>query len=189
MKKLGIVFIVLLTSIQLSAQDASLPIHIGYYAPYGINPGLKIGTGFEIRQWENEKEQLRTLSWSPQIGFWSYRVYDNQIHQTLVADVTLDYRYYASSKKIYGLAAVGLGYHATLERSTLGVNLGTGEVTPTTITTHHFVPTATVGFGQDFNSSIGYYFKLFGGQRFNSTVGNDLFVGGELGITYYFNKN
>ena len=99
----------------LSAQPSKSPINIGYFMPYGINAGLKIGTSFEVKTWQSKtNDKWKTLAISPQIGFWSYSVYSNNIHRTLVFGTDLDYKRYTSSGKSYGLASVGLNYHLSL---------------------------------------------------------------------------
>jgi hypothetical protein len=167
-----------------------MPISVGYFAPYFINPGVRVSTAFEIKNWENSSnDKLKTLSVSPQVGFWNVFVYQSEKSNNWALDAQLEYRSYNASRKFYGLASVGLGYHLTLDNSDLNVNIGTGGITPSTNTTHHFVPSIQLGFGQDFNDHLGYYFKIFTGQRFSSSAGNDLLFGGELGLSYYLNAN
>lgn len=187
MKQLTIVILIIAISSQLSAQNTSLPISVGYYAPYGINPGVKIGTSFQWKEWGGEANNKRkTLSISPQIGYWNYSSYGNTIHNAFNLEGHLDYKKYFT-QKVYGLAAAGLSYQMELHRAGLAVDLGTGQITSSTKIIHNLVPMATFGLGRD-NDQLGYYLKGFIGQRFASTDGQNLFVGGELGLTFYLKR-
>ena len=187
-----IIIIILLTigmSTQLSAQNF-LPISIGYYTPYGVNPGLKIGTYFEWKEWGNTEDNNRkTLSINPKIGYWNAISYSNNVHRTMLIDGSLEYKSYTRNQRFYGLAAVTLGYHLSFERVANSVNIGMGQQTPTIETLHYFVPTLNLGFGQRINDKLEYYFKIDGGQRLNTSTDNDLFVAAELGLVIHFKKN
>ena len=165
-------------------QSSKIPISIGYFAPYGVHLGGKIGTSFELKQLEiGNKSKVHSLSISPQLGYFSYFSYTN-VHRGLALDANLDLRRYASNQQFYGLAAIGLSYHSLFEKVSTAVNLGTGETINDVQTTHYFVPTFNLGFGQDPNKWLGYYFKASVGQRINTTVGSSLFVSAELGLTF-----
>jgi len=188
MKKIIIYTIVLLVSANLMGQSSKMPITLSYFAPYGINPGLKIGTSHTAKEWRtNAETRLQKLEVSPQVGFWSASAYSNNVHRTFLLDAQLEYRLYTKNEKRYILASVGLGYHLSLESPDLNVNLGTGEINRNRNIAHHFVPTFNAGFGHDLTDKIGYYFKAFVGERFNST-GNDLLFGAELGLSFYLIK-
>lgn len=186
-KKILVYLILLFISSNVIGQSSEIPISVGYFAPYGLNIGIKASTAFEINNWE-DNAKLSTLSISPQVGYWSAFAYGNDVNNSLVLDAQLEYRRYNANQTFYGLASAGLGYHLTLENSTIGVDIGTGQLNPSTTTSHHFVPSINLGFGKDFSDKLGFYFKAFTGKRFSSSVGNDFLLGGELGLTFYIIK-
>lgn len=184
MKKTVLYILALLISTNLMGQSSKMPISIGFFAPYGINLGLKVGTALELNKWENsDSDKFQTLSVSPQLGYFTYQSYEN-ISNTIAVETSLDYRRYTNNQSFYGLGAVGLGYHAELQRVDASVNVGTGAITHNTRTNHYFVPTAILGFGKVPVKRLGYYFKGFVGQRINPSVGNALLFGAELGLTF-----
>lgn len=189
MKSLIIIILLVTTSGQLLAQTTNLPINVSYYAPYGINLGVRIGTSFQWKEWQNKTndKQRTTLSISPQIGYWRYSAYGNTIHNTVNLETHLDYKKYFSPK-FYTLVAAGLSYQIEFQRTGSTVDLGTGMITPTSKTVHNIVPMATLGLGID-NDKLGYYFKGFIGQRFASVYGQNLFFGAELGIIFYLKRD
>jgi hypothetical protein len=188
MKRLTIIILFIAISGQLLAQNTNLSINIGYYAPYGINPGVRIGTSFQWKEWQNKANDKRTtLSISPQIGYWNYSAYGNTIHNTFNVEAHLDYKKYFT-ERFYGLVAAGLSYQMEFQRTGFVIDLGAGQVTPTTKTVHNIVPMTTLGIGRD-NDLLGYYFKGFIGQRFASADAQNLFFGAELGLTFYLKKD
>ena len=187
MKKLIFVFFTICIAINLSAQDTKLPISIAYYTPYAINPGLKIGTAFQLKTINTSGDKLQTLSVNPQIGFWNSSIYDNNIHRTLVADAHLNYKRYTMNQQFYGLTGIGLSYQLELQRTGLNLDLSTGDSTSDTKSIHSFIPMFNLGFGKDYDR-LGYYFKGFVGQRFAISDSNSLFAGAELGFTFFLIK-
>lgn len=165
-------------------QLSKMPISVGLYAPYGINLGLRVSTAFELNKWENsDNDKFQTLSVSPQLGFFTYQSYAN-VSNTVALETSLDYKRFASNQKIYGLGAVGLGYHAEIQQVDASVNVGTGAITNNTRTNHFFVPTVTLGLGKVPVERLGYYLKGFAGQRINTSVGSSFLFGAEIGLTF-----
>jgi hypothetical protein len=67
--------LILLANLSLFAQqkDKVIPISIGLYGAYVIQPGIKIGTAFNLKNWAIEKDdktKSRSLFISPQIGIF-----------------------------------------------------------------------------------------------------------------------
>ncbi|MGK0390330.1 MAG: hypothetical protein ACI94Y_003082 [Maribacter sp.] len=54
-------------------KDKAIPISMGLYGAYVIQPGIKIGTAFNLKNWAIEKDdktKSRSLFISPQIGIF-----------------------------------------------------------------------------------------------------------------------
>ena len=175
--------IVFTANLKLKAQAP--PIYISYCAPYAIQTGGKIGTSFDLKQWESKTKKdiskTHRLQFSPQLAYFAFPT----VQQNLLVNSELIYRYNKSDKRFYPKAGIALGYLWANQKKEGTVNLGTGEISYESENLHYFVPTLNLGFGGDPKKHIGYFFNAFYGRKFSAQAENDAFFGLEFGISIH----
>lgn len=146
----------------------SIPISIGYFSNYGFQPGAKIGTHFDLKNWETESEnkkgtftKSKSLYISPQIGFFSF--VKNNTNFMVNADI--GYRRIKSLKNRYSAFSLGLGYMNRSQITGVAVNLSDGSQEKQRTSSSYFLPTLNCEFGKFINSKIGWYSKFSYGLR------------------------
>ena len=115
-----IVFIVLLfTSSLLFAQTPKkgIPLSVGYYGHFLIQPGVKIGTHFNFKEWETENVgkkgafiKSKNLFVSPQIGYFARP--KNNINLLINADV--GYKKIKRERNSYSAWSIGFRLFGTV---------------------------------------------------------------------------
>ena len=177
-----------------SQNDGRLPITIGYFGHYAIQPGVKVGTEIRLKTWTKERMRknrdivrMKYFSINPQLA-WFTRL--NQ-HANYLLNVEAMYHTQGKGKKIYTAFTVGLGYWIQSKVESFSINLATGEKTNKQRASSHFlIPSLGFEWGGRINGQINWYNKYTWGQRFFSTKGNgsamSLFL--ELGVKLYLLK-
>ncbi|OJJ16945.1 hypothetical protein BKI52_29960 [marine bacterium AO1-C] len=174
--------------------DRGLPISIGYFGHYAIQPGLKVGTEIPFKTWEKERSRkkgnvtrVKRLSINPQLA-WFTRI-NRDANYLINAEVM--YKTRKKEKGFYTAFTAGLGYLIQSKVESFSINLATGEKTNKQRSSSHFLmPSLGFELGGNLNSKLGWYNKYTWGQRFFSSNGNgstmSVFV--ELGVKLYILK-
>jgi hypothetical protein len=169
-----------------------IPISVGYFSNFGFQPGLAIGSSFDLKTWEKERvrkqetiTKVRSLFISPQIAFFS------RIKQNSNYLVSLEGGYKRQKKGVrrYVAFSAGLGYMLQSQLLSFSVNLATGEHSNTQKQTNHFlVPTANIEFGGGLSQTMGWYTKVSLGSKVSAKEESQttLFIG--LGVKLYLIK-
>ncbi len=160
----------------------SIPLFVGYYGQYAIQPGGKIGTTISIKEWDksaDEKKRLHQLFVSPQIGVFGR--FNNHVSAVINADI--GYRF-ITKKDLYFSPSVGLGYMVSFQKTSMSVDLGTGKMSNTKREArHYFLPTGNLEVGHEaITKKLGWYLKLTYGGKLFSSVENSGLLAAELGI-------
>ncbi len=178
MKKLVLLLALFSLAEYLPAQR-DLPIHIGYYAPYGVQYGAKVGVSAAV--WESEgNRHVRQLQLNPQLGYFTYP----DVQKNFLVNAELVYRQSKPDRRFYKMASLGFGYLLAAQRQGVSVNLGSGESTADMDYIHHLLPTISLGLGQDPKRVIGWYAKAFYGRKIGLAAADETFLGVELGLTF-----
>ena len=184
-----IILLVLVSGYHLQAQDQGIPIQVGYYAPFGIHLGAKVGSAFTLKSWspteEEGRHKIHALEIQPQIGYFQYPT----VQENLLVNAEIVYRNRKSDKRFYRMASIGLGYIAGFQRQGGTVDLSTGDIAHDVETLHQFAPTINLGFGKDPSGKLGYYFKVFYGGQLGGPTENAAFFGAEVGLAFWIAKN
>ena len=188
MKKTVIFLFIILIGSNIIAQDKTIPIDIGYFAPYLIHVGGKIGTSFELKNWkpDNELDSQKThsLSISPQIGYFV----NPDVQKNLLINSELVYKRKKSISKMYLTSSIGLGYMLGIQNQGGTVSLAKGTIERETKAINYLVPTLSIGFAKDPQKIVGYYLKGFYGRKISSQVKDSAFFGLELGLKINLKK-
>lgn len=191
MKKLGFVLLFGLLGFNSFAQSDFMekkPISVGYFGHYGFHPGLKIGTQYDWKTWEKQKEKkkgpkvkTKSLFVSPQIGFYTHP----GNHTGLLLNADFGYQRIKEKRGFYSAYSIGLGYLTQFNAGTTYVTDSNGSITAKKFASRaYFLPTLNMEFGQKVNEKIGWYSKFSLGSRlgYNTGVSAETFV--ELGVKY-----
>ena len=176
-------------SFKVSSQSTLPPISFGYYAPYGIQAGINVGTTFKIHNFikesETENSKVRALYLNPQIAYFE----NPDIQKNIFLNTELVYARKKSAHSFAPFASVGMGYMLSVQRYDGTVSLSDGKMEFNTKALHQFVPTVNLGFRKDPKGLLGYYFKLFYGHKLFSTGEGSALFGLELGLVFNFKKD
>lgn len=191
MKNNLLIFIFLLTNLSLLAQqeDKITPISIGFYGPYIIQPGIKIGTAFDLKEWKIEKEQnlkSRKLFVSPQIAAFIRP----KNHTSFILNVDVGYIIKKSQSNFYIAPSVGLGYLMTSQILSNTIDLSNGEINEKDRELrNYFLPTLNFELGKQATEKMGWFTKLSYGRKVSSKIENAAFFALELGVKFHLRKN
>ena len=186
MKSTLIAFLCYITCLHAFGQEKpkSIPLFVGYYGPYFIQPGGKVGTLLSVRDWDkstDEKQRLHQLYVSPQLSVFTRT--NNHLSVAINADV--GYRF-ITKKDLYLAPSIGLGYLISSHRMSASVNLGSGAISEyEREIRHQFLPTGNLEIGHEaITRKMGWYLKLlYGGMLFGPTENSGLFAA-ELGMRF-----
>ncbi len=186
----SILLILMLTSLNLLAQEEkeSVPFFAGFYGAYAIQPGVKLGTIFNIRKWQKDEGvdlKSRSVFVSPQVGVFVRP----KNHTSFVLNVDMGYNIGGAKSQTYLAPAIGLGYLASNQRLSATVDLSSGGVSDTSNELrHYFLPTVSFEFGKAAKDKIGWYSKFSFGRKVSSRLENSAFFAIELGMKFMVNR-
>ncbi|MCP4439324.1 MAG: hypothetical protein GY810_10330 [Aureispira sp.] len=184
MKKVALFVILLITTFKLFAQQKDKLISIGYYAPYAIQSGVKIGSFFNIKEWVKEKDvklKFSSLFISPQIGVF----FRPRNHTSFVLNADMGYKITNSKQNFYISPSLGFGYLIANQVLSNTITLNSGDVAKRDRELrHYFLPTINFGFGNYANKKIGWYTKLSFGRKMSPTIEDATFFAFELGLKF-----
>ena len=167
--------------------NPGVPITVGYFGPYLIQPGVRVGTWFPIKHWTKTKDGRRgpitrtgSLFAGPQLAFFARP----GNHLSVMASGELGYRIQRHDRKVHSAFAVGGGYLAAFQIVTIGVDLSTGDKSNTREMRHYFVPTLSYALGHDVRPNFGWFLKLSYGQKFSVPIESQAMVMLELGVSF-----
>ncbi len=178
----------LATGHSISGQERSTELSVGYFAPYGLQFGGKIGASFNYKQWKLNAEDgaapIHKLNINPQLGYFV----NPDVQQNVLFNTELSYQRKKANKRFAPIAALGLGYLLAFQQLGGTVNLANGQIHTEKETLHYFTPTLNLGFEVEPKKSIGYYFKLFYGRKFGAQRVDSSIFGVEFGMLLKMKK-
>ena len=184
MKKLFSFGILLAISMGVFSQNSkNIPISIGYLGNLGYHPGLKVGTQFDLKNWETEAEKftkLQSFYVSPQVGFY---VYPN-VHTGYIVNADFGYKRIKNHKNKYSAFSIGLGFLNQSQIIERRVKLSDGSQEKIRENWGWFMPTLNYEFGKAINEKIGWYGKGSYGFKMASSRENAAVLFVELGLTF-----
>lgn len=169
----------------LSAQNASrnFPVSIGYLGNLGYQPGVKVGTQFDLKNWKTEAikfTKLKSFYISPQVGLY---IYPN-VHTAYFVNADFGYKRVKSHKQKYSAFSIGLGYLNQSQITDWKVSLRDGSKEKTRENWAWFLSTLNYEFGKAINDKIGWYGKFSYGYKITSARENVAVLFVELGATF-----
>jgi hypothetical protein len=189
MKKISFAFFLFLASNSLFSQSnfrEEIPMSIGTFNYFFVHLGVKVGTQWDWRTWEKEKEtkkrtftKTKSLFISPQVGFYSHR----QNHHGLLFNVNFGYQRVKSAKGFYCAYSLGVGYLRQFNAGITYVYEGNGLLTEKRAASRgYLMPSLNVELGQQINSKIGWFTKLSFASKLNYNTGASFDVFHEVGV-------
>ncbi len=191
MKSSLIIFIVLLISCNTAiaqTESKGIPVFVGYFGPYIIQPGIKIGTHFDVKEWQTEKTKKKGdfirkqgLFVSPQIGAFT-RINN---HTSFLLNADFGYKRQKEGRAFYSAYSIGLGYLIESQIIFSSIDLGSGNVnSKDREIRNYFLPTINYEFGQEPNPKIGWYTKFSYGRKISAQVEDSAAFMIELGLKF-----
>lgn len=192
MKNTILTLILLLIGISMFGQEGesmkektNIPIFVGYYGPYGIQPGIKVGSQFDLKTRAIAKDDLITKTSdvfiSPQLGTFTRP----GNHFSLVVNADVGYKIKKLKQKLYVAPSLGFGYLTEFQVLSNTINLATGEVSKKTRDRRgYFLPTVNFEFGQDPRKKIAWYSKFSYGRKMSTRLEDSAFFAVELGLKF-----
>jgi hypothetical protein len=188
MKRIIFCLLMLLCCYPLLSQgsEKGIPISIGLYAPYFIQPGLRVGSSVSLKSWKGDKAstsftQAKTLFVNPQIGFF---VRPGN-HRNLLVSSDVGMKWHKAERPFYKAASIGLGYLNRFQIVSSTIDLSTGEVSGRNRERiDFFLPMANLELGHRPMKSIGWYTKLSYGRNMSAKIENASFFAIETGLNF-----
>lgn len=162
----------------------ALPISVGYYGHYLIQPGVKVGTQFDIDLWGRGTDSFVKRHWfvSPQIGFYTR----SGNEATFLVNAEVGYRRPKAGRPSYRALGLGFGYLAQSEVLGLRVDLGNGKTRSTQRDLRHFfMPTLNYEWGRRASPKWGWYIKYAIGRTLSPVRDGKMVMFIELGMTLW----
>lgn len=186
MKKSILILTFLLINTIIFAQNTSnqFPINISYYGHFAYQPGLKIGTSYTFKEWENSKK-VNQLTVNPQVGFFFFP----RTSTNLVINTEIAYRIQQIGKSRYSTFSIGFGYMAESQFLGLSTNIGNGNTTKKDRQLYHaFMPTLNYEFANQLNEQLDWFLKLSAGTKLSTEQASNAVVFTEIGIKWFLAK-
>ncbi|MCP3930447.1 MAG: hypothetical protein GY705_15250 [Bacteroidetes bacterium] len=186
MKNTLILFVLFAFGNHIFAQTESkgIPVFVGYFGPYAIQPGIKIGTHFDVKEWQSgkrEKIRKQSLYVSPQIG--AFTQINN--HTSFFSNADFGYKRQKEEAAFYSAYSIGLGYLTEFQILSSTLDLGSGEVSGKVRERRaYFLPALNYEFGKEPNSKIGWYSKFSVGRKISNKNEDSAAFIIELGLRF-----
>jgi len=190
MKTTLMLFLFLFMSYLTIAQTKSetIPVQIGYLGHTAFQAGIKIGTRFNLKDWNKEAEnytKAKSLYISPQIG-----VYTNpNVHISYLVNADIGYRRIKSHKLKYSAFSIGLGFLNQSQITDITININNGTKDKSRENWGSLLSSLNYEFGKAINERIGWFAKLSYGYKVSLNRENSSTFFTELGLSYKFKKN
>lgn len=151
---------------------------LAYYAPFGVQQGLKVGLDIDLADSKEVLGKSRITFLNPEIAaFYNPRVQDNYLVNFKTGSKADD------SKKWQSSWMLGAGYLLSRKWVDGSVNLGTGEVERTKENSSFFLPTINYELVLNRDGKLDPYLGAYFGQAIGKN--SSLFFGVELGVNIY----
>jgi len=185
---LALLFLLLQVSLLAQESGTAIPINIGYYGAFGIQPGLKVGTELVLKEWNRGEEgnnKYAELYVSPQLGAFVYPL--NNTNGVLNADI--GYRWGNRDRRFYTAPSIGLGYLMSSQILSRQIDLGTGAVVEKNRELrHYFLPTINMELGKAGQDRWGWFVKGSFGRKLAPRRESEAFLALELGVRLLIQK-
>ena len=194
MKKTTLIYALLFTSSLVFSQNKSegLPISVGYFGNFLIQPGAKIGAQFSLNKWETEHEgkkgnytKEKRIFVSPQVAFFS-RPGNNM---NLLVNADIGYQRKKMNQGSYSAVSLGLGYLLESQVVSIVYNLSDGSIKEKIREPrNYFLPTINYEFGHAIDFKTNWYMKFSLGSKLspNRERSGVFFI--ELGMRHFIGK-
>ncbi len=184
-----LIFFVLLQIFALAQhKDQGIPLNTGLYGAYGIQPGIKLGTEFGLRETmieSEDKTKYKNIFLSPQIGVFVRP----ENHTSFLVNADIVYKMKSDHRKLYIAPSIGVGYLMARQILDVTVDLSNGEISnKNRELRHYFLPVANFEFGKEPKNKMGWYSKFSYGRKISSTPENSGFFAIELGLKFRIKK-
>ncbi len=194
MKHIFSILFLTIISFSLFAQKEKreIPLVIGVYAPYTVQPGGKIGTEISFKEWKTEKTckettytNVKSLFVSPQIALFVRP----KNHISLLINSEVGFKYIKEKRNLYTAYSIGLGYLNAFQIVTATVDLSTGELYDRIRERQgYFLPTINLEFGKTPSKKVGWYSKVSYGRKISMNMDDSAFIAVEVGIKLHLGK-
>ncbi|MEO1260973.1 MAG: hypothetical protein AAFZ15_19390 [Bacteroidota bacterium] len=178
----------------LTAQTSpkNIPISLGYFGHYAIQPGLKVGTQFNLKEWKTAGDKkgktitkYKSFFIGPQLGFFSFP----GNHTSFLISADLGYKRIKSPKNKYSAFSIGLGYLAESRVLSMVIDLSDGGVNNKEREwRNYFLPTINYEFGRQINPVLSWYGKSSLGMKLSTEREGSMSVFTELGVKININE-
>lgn len=159
----------LLTALLTSLAAHAAPLTIGLYAPYGTQPGLKLGAEIDLPG---------GLVLAPQAAAFT-RLWN---HSSGMANLDLGYRRHRGGSR-YATISVGAAYLLSAQIVTESIELSTGGYTTTRQLRHYATPTVSYELAWS-RPAADPYLKLSVGRKISPQVADSTFFAAEIGLRF-----
>lgn len=166
-------------------RESGLPMTIGVFAPYLVQPGVRVGAPLVIRDWPSAGCEVqcrcgRTLSLfaGPQIAFFTRPGH----HLDLMVEGEFGGRWLSHRRGLFASLSLSVGYLLSSQVIAESIDLATGERDKTREERHHLVPAINTTFGQERWSGLGWFVRFSAGEKRSHKVASSLWYSAEVGV-------
>ncbi|MEM8908685.1 MAG: hypothetical protein AAGD05_12620 [Bacteroidota bacterium] len=165
------------------SQNQKLPISVSYLGQLAYQPGLKIGSHFELKNWTTTAKQftkLKSFYISPQIGFFT----QPNAHTSYLINADFGYKRIKSHNQKYSAWSIGLAYMLQSQIIEWQVHLNDGSKEKIRANWNWFLPTLNYEFGQAIHTNLHWYGKFSYGIKMAPNRESTMLLFVELGIKF-----
>jgi len=162
----------------LTASAGGVPVTLGVYAPYGVQPGLRLGTYKSF----GEREGRWTTSWftGPRIAVFT-RPWN---HTSALIDAELGYWIQRPDRRFYSAWSLGAGYLASSQVVSESVALSTGASTPERALRSYFAPSLSYELGWSLRPDRAVFCELSFGRKMSGQIEDSALFAVEVGARF-----
>ena len=170
---------------QTAAPVQGIPVTIGVFTPYMIQPGVRIGLPWSVRTWPSSegrgtRHRGRTLSLfaGPRLSFFTRPGH----HRDLMLEGEVGARFMSHGSGWNGALSLSFGYLLSSQVIAESIDLATGSSTRTREWRHHITPAINVTVGKRWHPRLGWFATLSLGDKRSFQVAPSLWYTAELGV-------
>lgn len=160
----------------LQAQEQPPELHIGYFAPFGIQIGGSVAYTDVLKQPIGAHQWW----WRAQIGYFA----QPNVSDAVFLHPEIEYRRCRPGQYFYGSFSIGSSLAYILRKQEGTLNLANGDIEYQTEDTLFIIPRISPGMGVAPRKRVGGYLRASYGQQLGGDVGRQAFFSAAAGLAF-----
>jgi hypothetical protein len=167
-----------------SLERAGVPVSLSFYAPYGVQPGVRVGVdhafGFHGTALDGRGEQGRARYFfaGPRLAYFTRP----NLHRDISIGAELGWRTHSRRRRASWTLSLGLAYLGQSQIASRSIDLSTGIGTNTRELRSYALPTVRYAITHEVRPGFGWFVGASLGRKLSREAVASAFLAFELGV-------